>query len=100
MLAAGFAGSRPGGLGLSGSEFPPSPLLYRHGTSGQGGHHPFPGATPAGSLPGVRDLESIKRENELLPPMAPALSQHSASAIDTTGNFRIFLLMIPAARWQ
>jgi len=88
MLAAGFAGSRPGGLGLSGSEFPPSPLLYRHGTSGQGGHHPFPGATPAGSLPGVRDLESIKRENELLPPMAPALSQHSASAIDTTDDSR------------
>ena len=58
LSAAGYGlPGRSGGGGLVGNcEFPPSPLLYRHGIPA-----PFPGATPAGSLPGVRDLE-IKSE--------------------------------------
>lgn len=71
MLSAGYGPPRSGG-GLVGGEFPPSPLLYRHAPA------PFPGATPAGSLPGVRDLE-IKSE-------LPMAHPPGISAADTAGN--------------
>ncbi len=75
MLTAGYGplGRSGGGAGgLLNGEFSQSPLLFsRHGPA------PFPpGATPAGSLPGVRDLE-IKSE----PPLAPP----GLSATDMTG---------------
>ena len=74
MLAAGGYGSRPGLSGLA--EFPPSPLLYRHAPA------PFPGATPAGSLPGVRDLE-IKSEPLLNPSAGPIFNGNTDPAGST-----------------
>ena len=92
MLAASYGGGMPlsmsrgsaavGAAGLmsggNGNEFPPSPLLFRHGPV-----PPFgtPVATPAGSLPGVRDLE-IKTEPAMIPP--------GLSATDTTGEPSVF----------
>lgn len=79
LSAAGYGlPGRSGGLG----EFPPSPLLYRHGLPA-----PFPGATPAGSLPGVRDLE-IKTE-----PAGVAGHPTGLSTTDTNGtsSFEIVL---------
>ena len=80
MLAAGGYPSGRAGLGLG--EFPPSPLLYRHGSSAL-----FPGATPAGSLPGVRDLE-IKTEPHLPPP--GGLINNLSTSNDTTGIYHHF----------
>ena len=81
MLAAGAYPSR---AALALGEFPASPLLYRHGAPPL-----FPGATPAGSLPGVRDLE-VKSEPPHLPP--PALP-HSSLPTDTTGILTFFYFL-------
>jgi len=84
MLAAGGYPSGRAGLGLG--EFPPSPLLYRHA-----GAALFPGATPAGSLPGVRDLE-IKSEPHLPPPGGLMPNLGSASS-DANGSFAFVLFV-------
>ena len=76
MLSAGYGPPRSAG-GLVGGEFPPSPLLYRHAPA------PFPGATPAGSLPGVRDLE-IKSEPHVVHP--PGLSSNDAAEDSREGS--------------
>jgi Zinc finger, C4 type (two domains) len=79
LSAAGYGlPGRSGGGGLvgNGNEFPPSPLLYRHGVPA-----PFPGATPAGSLPGVRDLE-IKSE----PAGAAGHHHHPAGLLSSNDN--------------
>ena len=80
MLTAGGYGPPPRGAGPC-SEFPPSPLLFRHGPVSC-----FPGATPAGSLPGVRDLEIKSEPAHMAPP--------GLSANDTTGMFFYFAATI------
>lgn len=92
MLSAAYGPSLPsrsaggsggGGFVLSGGvEYPPSPLLFRHSPASAA----FPGATPAGSLPGVRDLE-IKSEAPV--PAATAAHPPGLSANDPTGMFGI-----------
>lgn len=78
LSAAGYGLPGRSGGGLAGNgEFPPSPLLYRHGLPA-----PFPGATPAGSLPGVRDLE-IKTE-----PAGAAGHPPGLSTTDTNDDSR------------